>query len=274
MQLSELLKLTRQYFWDLGYTEVETNYLQKELPLEPNLYAFQTDDYFLPLSPEFALKEFLARERKNCFSLAHCFRRLESAGPHHRPEFLMLEYYLVDQTLSDLQSSLIKYLSLFFKFCPAGNPLGGQISNFQLPSGLPATESDFNQFFLNEIEPSLPRDKAVFVTGYPAYLSPLAKAEGGAVGVDHCVRPTLQIAARFELYINGIEIANGCEENRNAEQIKSAFENEQQFRLKNNLPLHPYSPKFIDNCAALPPAAGVGIGLERLLMLINGEKSI
>nr|MBP9818001.1 hypothetical protein [Candidatus Shapirobacteria bacterium] len=181
METSELLKLTREHFWSQNFVEVEPTYLNKSLPLEPNLYSFKTGDYFLPTSPEILLKDYLAKNKTNCFSISHCFRNLESTGPQHKPEFLMLEYYLVNQNLSELEESLKKFISIFL-------PLKFEILN--LPTNLPANEPDFNQFFLNEIEPTLPKDSAVFISGYPAFLSPLAMRESGEVNnfLEHSER--------------------------------------------------------------------------------------
>jgi len=249
ISIADLLKTSRQYFWNLDFTEVEVPYLNSSLPLEPNLYTFKVKDWYLPASPEFALKEYLAKNKQNCFSVAHCFRDLESVGSHHSPEFLMLEYYLVNKNLIDLQKSLEEYLKIFLPDL--------KFSELKLKNLSFDNEPDFNQYFLNEVEPTLPKDSAVFITGYPSFLSPLAIPN-----------------QRFELYINGVEIANGCEENRDAEQIKAAFLKEQSYRQQNHLPLHPISDKFIQDCAALPPCSGLGLGLNRLLMVINQKTSI
>lgn len=246
MSLTDLLKTTRQYFWSLGFDEVDIPYLNSSLPLEPNIYSFGTTQsqspakFYLPTSPEFALKSHLATSKTNCFAISHCFRDLEDEGPTHTFEFLMLEWYEVNKTYQNLMLSVKNYLKNFIKL---------DYSNFELPSNLSNNEPDFNQYFLNEVEPKLPNG-GVFVTGYPAFLSPLAKP-----------------SERFELYINRIEIANGCTENRDPISIKTAFEQEKNYRLTNNLPLHPYSEKFITECASLPPCAGVGLGLNRLLLL-------
>lgn len=276
MELSTFLKTTRQYFWGKNFTEVETKYLNKTLPLEPNIFLFQTQDYFLPASPEFACKEFLVKNKSDCFSLAHSFRVEQDISPIHFPEFMMLEYYLVNKNVVDLQKSLELFLSQFANF---------KFETLNLPDNLPNNEPDFNEYFLNEIESKLPKDKAVFVSGYPAFLSPLSKfdevnnfsehSERGQVyappeGSEHRKNSfTNQISQRFELYINGIEIANGCEENRDSESIRKAFEAENNRRLQNDLPTHPYPNDFIENCSQLPPCSGVAMGIDRLLQIIN-----
>ena len=255
MTLSELLKFTRQHFWDLGFEEVEVNYLNEFLPLEPNLYSFETiwrnlsTKYYLPTSPEFALKSFLAQSKKDCFSISHCFRDLENSGPQHHPEFLMLEWYEVDKTLDDIRVSTEKFIKNLIPEIT--------FTTLVIPSSLPNNEPDFNQYFLNEVEPTLPKIGAVFVTDYPSFLAPLSLPD-----------------KRFELYINGIEIANACEENRDPEQIKSAFMAEQKYRADNHLPVHPFSEKFISDSSLLPPSSGIGLGLERLLMIINQKNHI
>lgn len=248
MTQSELLKSIRQYFWKLNFTEVEVPYLNSSLPLESNLYAFKTtwthrhQDFYLPTSPEFALKEFLAKEKKNCFAISHCFRDLEDEGPDHSPEFLMLEWYEIGKNYRDLILSTQNFIKNFIDI---------KFSEYKLPSSLPNNEPDFNQYFLNEIEPKLPSG-GVFITGYPAFLSPLAKEN-----------------ERFELYINGLEIANGYSENNHSSQIQSSFEKEKLFRQKNNLPLHPFDISFAQNSAKLSQVSGIGLGLNRFLKIIN-----
>jgi len=283
MTPADLLKSTRQYFWNLHFDEVEIEYLNSSLPLEPNIYSFKTEwthtqeTYYLPTSPEMGLKKHLATTQDNCFSIAHCFRDLEAEGPTHTKEFLMLEWYEVGKTYLDLIESTKNYISQFYKT---------NYSTLHLPPDLPDNEPDFNQFFLNEIEPTLPKDGAVFITGYPAFLSPLAAIEERneamsfskhshprctTEGCEHRkkILPSMSVSQRFELYINGIEIANGCTENRDPSAVKLAFENENEFRQKHHLPSHPYSLEFLNYLSSLPPAAGIGLGIDRLVMLIS-----
>ncbi|MFA7300755.1 MAG: amino acid--tRNA ligase-related protein [Candidatus Shapirobacteria bacterium] len=241
---ANFLKSIRQYLWGKNFTEVEIPYLNESLPLEPNLYTFKINNWYLPTSPEFALKEFLAKNKQNCFSIAHCFRNLENTGPLHSNEFLMLEWYEINKNLDDLKLSTQNLINHFLPNL--------KFDEFKLNNTNFDNEPDFNQFFLNEIEPNLPKDIGIFITGYPSFLSPLAVPN-----------------QRFELYINGIEIANGCEENTNSKSIKTAFKNEQKYRQDNNLPTHPYSSEFINNCSKLPPCSGIGLGIDRLLSIIE-----
>ena len=249
MTQSELLKFIRLYFWKLNFTEVETPYLNPSLPLEPNLYTFKTSwthknqDFYLPASPEFALKKYLAQNLENCFAISHCFRDLEDEGPDHSPEFLMLEWYEINKNLQDLMHSTENFIKNFLNI---------EFITLALPQNLPDNEPDFNQYFLNEIENKLPKDKAVFITGYPAFLSPLAKAN-----------------ERFELYINGIEIANACTENNDSNSIIKSFEQEKNFRLNKKLPLHPFDISFASNSAKIPLTSGIGLGVNRFLKIIN-----
>lgn len=249
MTQSELLKSIRQYFWNLNFTEVEIPYLNSSLPLEPNLYTFKTtwthrhQDFFLPTSPEFALKKYLAKNKTNCFAISHCFRDLENEGPNHTPEFLMLEWYEVGKTYQDLMQSTQNFIKKFLDI---------EFTTLNLPQNLPNNEPNFNQYFLNEIEATLPKNKAVFITGYPSFLSPLSKKN-----------------TRFELYINGLEIANGCTENTDTESILKSFNSEKDYRVKNSLPLHPIDSSFAANSAKLKLNSGIGLGIDRLLKIIN-----
>lgn len=103
---------------------------------------------------------------------------------------------------------------------------------------LPPTEPEINQIFLNQIEPHLKElGKPLFITDYPAHMSPLADPG-----------PNPEISQRFELYFGGLEIANGCTENIN--------------------------PKITTPWKNLPKSAGCGLGIDRLTMLFTNSSSI
>ena len=283
MNINHLLKIVRQYFWSKKFTEVEIPYLNPSLPLEPNIYSLKTTwqhkniDYFLPTSPEFALKNFITKNKRDCFAISHCFRDLENSNSTHTPEFLMLEWYEINKNLNDLQISVQNFVNHFLPKLKFKN-IKIKETNFD-------NEPNFNQYFLNKIEPNLLHDCGIFITGYPAFLSPLAKPKFDEINNfserSECeaskpegseYRKNLfmnRISNRFELYINGIEIANGCEENRDSNSITKSFLQEQEYRLKNQLPLHPISPNFAKMCSGIPPCSGIGVGIKRLLRIIN-----
>lgn len=251
--LSNIINKSRQYFSKQGFDEVVTPILNRSLPLEQNIYSFKVtkpgskDKYYLPTSPEFALKKHLATHQNNCFSISPCFRNLESLSPHHLPEFHMIEWYEVGKNYQDIMFSVQKYVSKLLNL---------KFLNYVLPSDLPDNEPDFNQYFLNEIEPNLPMG-GVFVTGYPSFLAPMAKP-----------------GERFELYIDQVEIANGNSESLDSKSILHAFRHEQEHRLATNLPTHPIDMDFVEAIAKIPPCAGVGLGLDRLVMILNHSHSI
>lgn len=272
----QLLSLTRQFFDSQKFTEVEVPILNSTLPLEQNIYSFMTlwsqrqTNYYLPTSPELALKTALSSGLGNCFAIGKCFRDLERSSIYHTPEFTMLEWY---QLGSDYHYSTSKVEEYINHICHGLGRDSVQRTDFVLSklfqkfAGLDLTtfltspqfsESDFNQIFLNKIEPHLPTDKLVFILDYPARLSPLAQPITGT-----------PYAARFEAYLNGVEIANGCTENLDPDSIRRAFEAETDQRGKNNLPSHPWNQDTIDLLTKIPPCSGVGLGLDRLEKLLT-----
>src|SRR5258708_367510 len=100
----EIIKSIRSFFEEQYFHEVIIPILYSSLPLEPTLYSFSTTwktnegdrELYLCTSPESALKKMLAVGIGNCFAIGKSFRNLESSGPRHNPEFLMLEWYRED----------------------------------------------------------------------------------------------------------------------------------------------------------------------------------
>lgn len=243
----KIISTCRRFFLDHGFQEITIPILNSAVPTEPNIYPFTTtwsqsqskkQKFFLTTSPESFLKQQISKSLGNCFAISPCFRNLENIGPHHHPEFLMLEWYEIGKNYLDVITTTQELLKQF------------KISNFKTLSlkkffpVYPTTEPDFNQQFLNRVEPRLPTNP-VFITDYPAYLSPLAAIKEGEAKKSIA---SPQIAQRFELYINKIEIANGCTEN-----------------------LH---PKIPITWGPIPPCAGCGLGLDRLAMIVSNSSDI
>lgn len=282
-----LLKLTRQYFWDRNFVEVDCPILYSALPLEPNIYSlstiwrYQSKYLYLATSPETTLKQVLVTQKANCFSIAKSFRDLEASGPTHQPEFTMLEWYETGSDYHQLMDSVENFITNLAKSLKKWPSLSYQGQTFSLKtpwprlslsdlfsdfagSPLPDNEPDLNQIFLNQIEPNLPTNTPLFITDFPSFMSPLA--------APHPQNPLL--AQRFELYFGSIELCNGCTENTNSQLILSHFQQESASRQSQRLPSHPASLDFAHTSSQLPPSAGVGLGFERLLMLLTNSGSI
>jgi len=303
--IESTVKLLRKFFDDLMFHEVITPVLFKAIPAEPTLYAFSTEwgneKFYLPTSPEAYLKKVLATGAGNCYSIAHTFRNLEATGNLHSPEFLMLEWYRENSTYTDIMrdiTNLLKFLVEHTPSCKLKLAGDNDIKKIRMSSlfkeylgvtsiedytdnelkslaeskninteGLPTWEQLFNQLFLNFIEPNLPTEP-FFLVDFPAKISPLCK-------------PSLtnpNIAERFELYINRIELANGCTEPTDYKFLQKVFEDEIQYRELNNLPKAPIDYEFVKAVKIAKEKglnlAGVGMGVERVSMLLNGKNSI
>lgn len=267
----QIIKSIRSFFYARDFHEIITPILNKSIPLEPNIYPFQTTwktnqgkkIFYLPTSPEKNLKKILAMGIDKCFSIGHSFRNLENSGTLHSPEFLMLEWYRKDATYEDIMNDLQKlfvsliriienkYINLPKKWTVYSLPkLFKKYTKIDLLDFISNKKNreEYDKIFVNEIESRLPKDP-LFIIDYPSIISPLCKPKKG----------NPQIAERFEFYWQGIELANGNTENTNIEFIKKNLRK-------------PIDKKFIESLNKMKDAsyAGVGLGLDRLARLLQG----
>lgn len=278
---AEVIDATRQFFKKQHFQEVDTPVLLPSLPLEQNLYSFKTKldqrqtDLCLSISPESTLKKLLAAGLGNSFAISKCFRNLEDTGTIHHFEFTMLEWYELGKDYRDIASKthkLINYIAQRIghkKYKRVNYRLADLFRDYaatnldRLLRSPHFSEPDFNQLFLNKIEPRLPTDSLVYIFDYPTRLSPLAKPIKGT-----------PFSERFEVYLGGIEIGNGNTESTDSAAIKKSFEAEQAYRLAHQLPTHPIDNDFITACGQLPPCAGIGLGLDRLAMILSSAHTL
>lgn len=276
---AHLLRNLRNYFQDhLGAVEVETPLLQ---PLYGGASArpFTTHhnaldmELFLRIAPELYLKRLLVGGFDAVFEIGKNFRN-EGLSPHHNPEFTMLEAYFAYRDCDWLVDSVEELYNAFttldeepapfyrLEFYKALNDatdadwevldeaqtlaLAAKLNLQACTNRTEALERAFNTF----VEPHI-GEGPVFVIDHPVELSPLAKPMAS--------RPT--VAERFEFYVNGVEIANGFSELNDPALQLSRFEAQRGSE-----------PVDLDYIRALeygmPPAAGLGIGIDRLLMSI------
>ncbi len=140
-----------------------------------------------------------------------------------------------------------------------------ELSRFSNIEEMPISEL-FDLIFIHLVEPNLESEQLVFLTDYPAFVNALA-----ALNEPH--ESPYRTRQRWELYANGIELANCYTEERSAAAVDAFFKEEQLKKRSARMP-HPADAAFAEQCAKMPPCAGVAMGVDRLLMFLAGKKSI
>jgi|TARA_B110001469_G_scaffold34711_1_gene34955 lysyl-tRNA synthetase class 2 len=248
-----------------------------------------TQPMYLMSSPEYAMKRLLAAGSGNIYQIAKAFRNGE-VGRRHNTEFTLLEWYRLDfdlqqlmQEVAELIDTVLKGAVLEWHFWSyrqafetilSINPLTASDADIQakalahvdIQMDACAPRNTWLDLLMSHcIEPKLPT--ACFIFDYPASQAALARLYTDEFG--H------QVARRFEVYVNGIELANGYHE------LTDAHEQERRFALDNVTRLTMGKTPMAADIrllqalqAGLPECAGVALGIERLLMLTSGETDI
>lgn len=284
---AKIIKQIRDFFFAKNILEVETPLLCHTSVTDPYIQSipafFQAHPqeneikYYLQTSPEYAMKRLLAAQSGPIFQITKAFRQGE-VGRFHNPEFTMLEWYrpgfdhhhLMDEMDELLQLILKKnpaerktYAELFQSFFKI-NPHEAQVEqlkniaddfNLQVEGDIQDKDTWLNLLMSYQIEPQLGQDKPCFVYDFPASQAALAKIIDG-------------VAARFEVYVNGIELANGFYELQDAKEQRKRFENNLLERKKLGLPDLRIDENFLAALeSGLPNCAGVALGIDRLIMI-------
>ncbi len=227
------------------------------------------------------MKLLLAEGNDRIFQICKCFRANER-GDLHLPEFTMLEWYRKESDYYDLINDCEKLIKSIAADCDTECMTSGSrkimlhtpwqrlsvADAFKkyAPVGLAeALEKDsFDQIISVHIEPNLGWDSPTILYDYPAPLASLARIKKSD--------PT--VAERFELYIGGIELANGFSELIDATEQRQRFIREREKITAAGGSCGPMPEKFLRALEKLPPAAGIALGLDRLVMLFLGEDSL
>ena len=255
----ELIHALRSWFFEKGYTEVHTPIMVMSGALEENLEALSVTDMglYLHTSPEFAMKKRLADGMCRIYQIAHCFRG-EEVGDHHSTEFRMLEWYRVGASWWDIANEVIDLISTLYA---SKNKASPQFEWIQTTNLLSPTLSPEEWFFtwVDQIEPILP--PACIVYDYPHWQAALARKRHG-------------IAERFEVYINGIELANAFDEESSSREIRHRWQDANSIRTTQNKPPHPIDEALLTAIDKMPRCSGIALGVDRLMMLLLDEQSI
>jgi lysyl-tRNA synthetase class 2 len=286
-----LLTRLRAYFAEHRVIEVDTPLLSRAATPAPYLQSFETrgERRFLQTSPEFAMKRLLAAGSGPIYQIAKAFRE-EEAGRHHNPEFTLLEWYrpgwssvqLMDEIEALLTPELggravqrISYAQAFTRWV-AVDPHGDDTARLRqraLDCGLqpavvnPEDDRDtwLDLLLGHVLVPAIRDQGGVFLTDYPASQAALAKVGDGA--------PPL--ADRFELFVDGVELANGFCELTDADEQRRRFEAENRQRISAGVDAMPLDEAFLAALQhGLPDCSGVAVGIDRLLMLVTGSSDL
>lgn len=293
---AQALAATREFFRTRNVLEVETPALINAPVSDVNIGSVRVDmpgregaPLFLHTSPEYAMKRLLAAGSGDIFQVCHVFRGAER-GRQHNPEFTMVEWYRLGQSLEglmyevadlvrallgkDLPVELLSYREALRRHADI-DPLEADAVALQRSAqalGLDerrAREADRDELLDlimgAQVGPALGAASLAFVHRYPASQAALARLDA----------EDPRLALRFELYYRGMELANGYHELTNAAEQRMRFSADQQLRKARGLPAHSLDPHLLAALdAGLPDCAGVALGFDRVLMLAMGASSI
>ena len=306
----------REFFRSQGFTETRTPLLVPSPGMEPHIRPFKVEAYgraeeayFLPTSPEFAMKRLLVGGLEKIFQICPSFRSEPRSVTHH-PEFTMLEWYRTQAGDKEIQNDverLFEFLAIQIHGSPhipyrgrrisvaapwprlrvrdlfvehAGVDLVASADSQQLAAdcrrlGIGTDPTDtwddlYFKIWLNLIEPRLPDNQAVIVTRYPASQAALAV-------VDQDPDGSLW-ARRFEVYAGGLELGNAFQELTDPVEQRRRFEKDMHLRAQiygSDFPKTPLDEGFLQALKeGLPPSGGIAMGVDRIVMLLADEPEI
>lgn len=291
---SEVSRSIRSFFFERDFLELDAPLLVPTPGQEPYLSPFETTltDFrgvsrpaYLTTSPEYSAKKLLAAGVQKLFVLGHSFRNGEELGQHHQPEFTMLEWYRANadyRALMDETEELVRTLARFYGLDHRTVAFLDQawermsvadafrayarLDENALLAGSPGEryEDRFFKIFLNDIEPHLGRERPTILYDYPAPLAALARLKPDDP----------RYAERFEVYARGLELANAFSELTDAAEQRHRLTEEQALRRTLDKPVFPLDKNFLDAVSRMPPATGIALGVDRLLMLLAGTNNI
>jgi elongation factor P--(R)-beta-lysine ligase len=294
---AELLACARSFFAERGVLEVDTPALVRHAVTDRHIHSAQVRlpghgaPLFLHTSPEYAMKRLLAAGSGDIYQIAHVFRG-DEASRLHNAEFMLIEWYRCGQSMQQLmhEAALLAATLLGLPLEAPFETLSYQQAFQRELACAPLTATDaalralaererldptlaahcdrdqlLDWLMASAVGPRLGAERLCFVHRYPASQAALARLDP----------EDPRVALRFELYYRGIELANGFEELADATEQRARFESDREQRRRGAVPVPDMDQALLDALAAgLPPACGVAMGFDRLLMLRTGASDI
>ncbi len=289
LRASLIIKI-RDFFNNRGYLEVDTPQMARfgvtDVYLSNIKASFRGQDYCLQTSPEYHMKRLLAAGSGPIYQMARAFRD-DELGRWHNPEFTMLEWYQLGidhHALMDEMDELLQlilqcppmarktYQQAFFEVCDI-DVLSASIAELQatlvrynLDNVLAPDEQDRDQYLFllmsHIVEPAISQNTMVAVYNFPPSQAALAQVRDG-------------VAERFEIYYQGIELANGFHELTDVQSQSARFNQDCLQRQEKGLPVVTPDEFLLGALSAgLPPCSGVALGVDRLIALALKQKDL
>ena len=259
---AEIVRAVRAFFDNRGFTEVSTPVLISAPAPEPHIDCPQCGRGYLRASPELQMKKLLAAGMDRIYQIGPCFRDGE-LGARHNPEFTMIEWYRLGATYLDIAADAESLFREIMPGCGKVERITVREAYLKWAGWDPWTEWDQDRFdcdMATKIEPNLPKG-LVFLMDYPKEAASLARLRG-------------DVAERWELYFGGVELANCFTELCDGEEQKKRFLAAKDERRRLGESDYPIDGEFLDLLPLVGSAAGVALGVDRLVALALGEADI
>ena len=288
-----MLARTRDFFAERGVLEVETPVLSSAGTCDPQIESLTTEvagagRFYLGSSPEFAMKRLLAAGSGDIYQVCKVFRDGER-GRWHAPEFTMIEWYRLGRDDASLMTEVEDLVSHLLapqrRLAPAERltyaaalrrhaGVDAHGDDAELEGAVAAhgivcnavldRDARLDLLMSHVVGPKLGVERPCFIHDYPASQAALARIKPGPPSV----------AARFELYIDGLELANGFHELGAAQEQRSRFMHDLETRRGRGHPLPPVDERLLAALAHMPDCAGVALGFDRLVAIAVGATGL
>ncbi|MBN1910544.1 MAG: EF-P lysine aminoacylase GenX [Pirellulales bacterium] len=290
---ADLLRQVRSFFDNRGFLEVETPLLSADTVVDRHLDPFGVEcggrTFWLQTSPEFGMKRLLAAGAGAMYQVTRSFRQGE-CGRLHNPEFTIVEWYQPGHTMRQGMTLLGELAETILARGPAESVGYGEAferyagldphkadaaalaraveeHSIAVPASLDPDDRDgwLDLLLVHLVEPRLGRERPTILYDYPASQAALARVRPGPPPV----------AERFELYVDGIELANGYQELTDPAELRRRNTRVNRQRARDGKPTLPVESRLLAAMdVGLPDATGVALGFDRLVMVALGAKSL
>lgn len=266
---AHILRIIRSFFDSRNFIEVSTPVriaapapeAHIDCPVVPSADGAGRTTY-LRASPELQMKKLLADGLRQIYQIGPCFREGEK-GRRHNPEFTMIEWYRRDADYLDIARDAEELLTVLFPVRPTFSRLTVREAYRRYAGWDPWLDWNQDRFdfdMATKIEPNLPKTP-VFLMDYPKQAASLAKVRG-------------DVAERWELYVNGIELANCFTELSDSSEQRERFLTAKVERRSLGESDYPIDEEFLAKLPQMGAASGVALGIDRLVMVLCGKSEI